>query len=57
MSYIADDRVQQIYRIPESLSIFKFYQNIHVHISYYNCAKDQIKPKMLILRFIFIFYD
>ena len=35
------------------MSIFNFYQNIHVHIAYYHCAKDQIKnrtPAVLFLK-------
>ena len=42
------------------MSISKFYQNIHVNISYYHCAKDQIEnrtPKVLISRFKYILYD
>ena len=38
----------------------KFYQNIHVHIAYYHCEKDQIEnrtPNMLISRFKFLLYD
>ena len=49
-----------IYRNSENVSIFKFYQNIHVHIAYYNCAKDQIEnrtPKVLISRFKYILYE
>ena len=49
-----------IYRISENVSIFKFYQNIHVHIAYYHGANDQIKnraPKVLISRFKDILYD
>ena len=49
-----------IYQISGTVSIFTFYQNIHVHIAYYHCAKDQIEirtPKMLISRFEFILYD
>ena len=41
------------------MSILKFYQNIHVHIAYYHCAKDQIEnrtPKMLIPRFLNIYF-
>ena len=26
-----------------NFTIFKFYQNIHVHIAYCHCAKDQIE--------------
>ena len=46
-----------IYRISENVSIIKFYQNIHVHIAYCHCARDQIEyqtPKMLVSRFKFI---
>ena len=42
------------------MSIFKFYQNIHVHIAYYHYAKDQIEnrtPKVLISQFKYILYD
>ena len=42
------------------MSIFKFYQNIHVHIAYYQCAKDKIKirtPKVLISQFKYILYE
>ena len=49
-----------IYRFSEFVSIFNFYRNIHVHIAYYHCAKDQIEnrtPKMLISRFKCILYD
>ena len=49
-----------IYRISESLSIFRFSYNIHVYIVYNHCAKDQIKnqnPKLLISRFKCIHYD
>ena len=49
-----------MYQISENVSIFKFYQNIHVHTAYYQCAKDQIEnrtPKVLILRFKYILYD
>ena len=45
-----------IYRISENVSIFIFYKNIHVHIAYYHCAKDQIKNrtlKLLMSRFKF----
>ena len=34
-----------IYQISENVSIFTFYQNMHVHISYYHCAKDQIENR------------
>ena len=50
----------RIYRISENVSIFKFYQNIHVHIAYYHCAKNQIEnrtPNVLISRFKYILYD
>ena len=31
--------------------MFKFYQNIHVHIADYHCAKDQIKIEFQICYF------
>ena len=49
-----------IYRFSKNVSIFKCYQNIHVHIAYCHVAKDQIEnrtPKILISRFKFILYD
>ena len=42
------------------LSFTRITENIHVHIAYCHCSKDQIEnrtPKVLILRFKFILYD
>ena len=47
-------------RILENVSIFKFYQNIHVHIAYYHGVKYYIgnrTPRVLISRFKHILYD
>ena len=47
-------------QISENVSIFKFYQNTHVHIAYHHCAKNQIENrtlKVFILRFKYILYD
>ena len=52
--------MQMSYRILENVSAFKFYQNIHVHIAYCHCAKDQIEnqtQKLLISLFKYILYD